>query len=173
MMKILIVSDTHGRDEVLRKVIGIEEPVDMLIHLGDTVGSEKRIEQMLKVKTAFFTVKGNNDFSATLDERKEINIGKYKILLVHGHRHGVYAGTQHLKDEAISKDYDIVMYGHTHVPHYENENGIIILNPGSISYPRQRGNIGTYMVMSIAPPDTPKIVLKFLDDEHTVIDLSK
>ena len=41
MMKILIVSDTHGKDEVLREVIGTEEPVDMLIHLGDTVGSEK------------------------------------------------------------------------------------------------------------------------------------
>jgi phosphodiesterase family protein len=172
-MRILIASDTHGKDEVLKEVIDKEAPFDMLIHLGDTVGSEKKIAQMLSVRTAFLTVKGNNDFANTLDEKKEVRLGKYKALLVHGHRHGVYAGTQHLRNEALSKGYDIVMYGHTHVPHYENKDGIIILNPGSISYPRQRGNTGTYMIMDIDASDTINTVLKFLDEEKTVIDLSK
>ena len=71
-MRILIASDTHGKDEVLKEVIDKEAPFDMLIHLGDTVGSEKKIAQMLSVRTAFLTVKGNNDFANTLDEKKEI-----------------------------------------------------------------------------------------------------
>ena len=34
-MKILIVSDTHRRDENLKLVIEQQTPIDMLIHLGD------------------------------------------------------------------------------------------------------------------------------------------
>ena len=39
-MKILIVSDTHRRDGNLREIIEKQSPFDMLIHLGDTEGSE-------------------------------------------------------------------------------------------------------------------------------------
>ena len=39
-MKILIVSDTHRKDENLKWVIRKTKPFDMLIHLGDAEGSE-------------------------------------------------------------------------------------------------------------------------------------
>ena len=39
-MKILIVSDTHRRDGNLRAIIEKQSPFDMLIHLGETEGSE-------------------------------------------------------------------------------------------------------------------------------------
>ena len=39
-MKILIVSDTHRKDENLKQVIARSGPLDMLIHLGDAEGSE-------------------------------------------------------------------------------------------------------------------------------------
>ena len=41
-MKILIVSDTHRKDDNLRKVITENKPIDMLIHLGDAEGSEDK-----------------------------------------------------------------------------------------------------------------------------------
>lgn len=37
-MRILIVSDTHRRDENLKEVIRRTGPLDMLIHLGDAEG---------------------------------------------------------------------------------------------------------------------------------------
>ena len=43
-MKILVISDTHGRDENFDRVLEIEEKPDMLIHLGDIEGSERYIE---------------------------------------------------------------------------------------------------------------------------------
>lgn len=46
-MKILIVSDTHRRDENLKAVIEQNLPLDMFIHLGDAEGSEDRIYQWL------------------------------------------------------------------------------------------------------------------------------
>ena len=41
-MKILIVSDTHRKDDNLKKVIEKTSPLDMLIHLGDAEGSETK-----------------------------------------------------------------------------------------------------------------------------------
>ena len=45
-MKVLIVSDTHGRDENLEIVINREAPFDMLVHCGDVEGREFYIEAL-------------------------------------------------------------------------------------------------------------------------------
>ena len=44
-------------------------------------------------------------------------------------------------------DVDVVMYGHTHVPFIEIGDDMTILNPGSISYPRQAGRKPTFLLM--------------------------
>lgn len=61
-MKILIVSDTHRRDENLKAVIEQNLPLDMFIHLGDAEGSEDRIYQWLNPECRIEMVLGNNDF---------------------------------------------------------------------------------------------------------------
>ena len=44
----------------------------------------------------------------------------------------------------------MLIYGHTHIPHYEVlDDGFIILNPGSISLPRQSDMNRTYAVLEI------------------------
>ena len=43
-MKILVVSDTHRKDDNLKLVLSEECPLDMLIHLGDAEGSEHFIQ---------------------------------------------------------------------------------------------------------------------------------
>ena len=39
-MKVLIVSDTHGKDENLEAAVYKEAPFDLLIHCGDVEGRE-------------------------------------------------------------------------------------------------------------------------------------
>ena len=39
------------------------------------------------------------------------------------------------------------MFGHTHRPFFEEMDEIIVLNPGSLSFPRQEGRKGSYMIM--------------------------
>ena len=39
-MKVLIVSDTHGRDENLEHVVMNEAPFDMFVHCGDVEGRD-------------------------------------------------------------------------------------------------------------------------------------
>ena len=54
-----------------------------------------------------------------------------------------------LADEARARGCDIAMYGHTHRPCVEYEGGITLVNPGSLSFPRQENRRPSYMVMEI------------------------
>ena len=141
-MRILIVSDTHRRDGNFRRVLEKTGPIDMLIHLGDTEGSESYFREWVDNDVCVIhVVRGNNDFFSFCDREKEISIGRYRALLTHGHMYGVSLGTEGIKDEARARKVDIVMYGHTHKPHLEYcRDGLVVLNPGSLSYPRQEGS---------------------------------
>lgn len=146
-MKILIVSDTHRKHEYLEEVLEREKPLDLLIHLGDAEGCEDYIEAMAECPVE--VVAGNNDFFSDLPGEREISIGKYRVLMTHGHYYYVNAGIGHIKREAIGRDIDIAMFGHTHRPFLEEEDGVVVLNPGSISYPRQDGKSPSYIIMDL------------------------
>ena len=92
-------------------------------------------------------VKGNNDFFSDCPSEQIFNIGDKKVLITHGHCYYVYRGTDELKRAARQNGVDIVMFGHTHIPHFEDEDGIVILNPGSVTYPRQAGRQPAYMII--------------------------
>lgn len=146
-MKILIVSDTHGHHKNLEKVIEKVGPLDAFIHCGDLEEQEDYIEALVQCKT--YIVAGNNDYFSNLDREMEFNLGKYHVFLTHGHYYGVSMGTAGVLDEGLSRDADIIMFGHTHKPCLEYYKDITVLNPGSLSYPRQAGRCPTYLLMEI------------------------
>lgn len=150
-MKVLIVSDTHRRDGNLRSVIEKTAPFDMMIHLGDTEGSEVWFRECVDNENCVIhAVQGNNDFFSNTDKEKEISIGRYRAFLTHGHAYGVSLGTEGIKEEARARQADIVMFGHTHKPCLEHcGDGLVVLNPGSLSYPRQDGRKPSYMIMEL------------------------
>lgn len=146
-MKILIVSDTHGKHENLKEVIERVQPIDLLIHLGDAEGADDYIGELAGCPIEL--VAGNNDFFSALPREKELQIGRYRVLITHGHYYYVNSGIEDLKKDAEARHFDIVMFGHTHRPVIDYGNHIIALNPGSISYPRQEGRRPSYIVMDI------------------------
>lgn len=152
-MKILIVSDTHRKDENLHKVIETEAPLDMLIHLGDAEGSEYLIEEWVNSGCELEMVAGNNDFFSALENEIELEVGPHRILLTHGHYYNVSLGVEWLCEEAAERGCDMVMYGHTHRPFLDQCSGVTVLNPGSLSYPRQEGRRPSYMVMEMDEKD--------------------
>lgn len=145
MHRVMIVSDTHRREGNLAQALFDEGPIDMLIHLGDFEGNQDIIEEMANCKTIM--VPGNNDFDSHMPSEKEITIAGKKILLTHGHYYYVSLDLQTLKEECRARDIDIVMFGHTHRPVIIQENGLTLINPGSISYPRQESRKCTYIMM--------------------------
>lgn len=160
-MKILIVSDTHRSDYNLVRVMELEGPVDRVIHLGDIEESEGAIQKIVGCQLDI--VRGNNDYWGDLPKEKEIEIGRYRILLTHGHRYFVSLDTQMLKQEARDRGVQIAMYGHTHRPKIETEHGVTVLNPGSLSYPRQIGRQPSYIVMEFDADGEAQFTLKYLD----------
>ncbi len=95
-MKILIVSDTHRRDENLKAVIERTKPLDMFIHLGDAEGSEHIIGTWVNEGCDMEMILGNNDFFSCLDREKDIMIGRYRTLLTHGHCYNVSVARRRL-----------------------------------------------------------------------------
>ncbi len=149
-MKILIVSDTHRNDENLKRVIAQEKPLGMLIHLGDSEGSEHLIPDWVNPQCRMEMVMGNNDFFSLLDREREIEIGGHRAFITHGHYYGVSMGVEGLAEEAKSRGCEIAMYGHTHRPFFDVVDGVTVLNPGSLSYPRQEGRRPSYIVATLS-----------------------
>ena len=144
-MKILIVSDTHRKNDNYFDVLKLENP-NLVIHCGDAEGSEYALTQGAKCPVKI--VLGNNDFFSDLPKELEFEVGKYKVWVTHGHHYYVSVGPQDLLEEAKANGCNIVMYGHTHRPLMDGSDGeVLVLNPGSISFPRQEGKQPSYMIM--------------------------
>ena len=146
-MRILIISDTHSNHANLRKILKWEKPRDLLIHLGDSEGCEDYIEEIAECPVEI--VSGNCDFFSSLCQEKILEIGRHKILITHGHYYNVNAGIEDIKREANGRGCDIVMFGHTHRPLLDYSKNLTVVNPGSLSYPRQEGKRPSYAVMEI------------------------
>lgn len=146
-MRILIVSDTHRNNENFLKVMDREAPFDMVIHCGDTEGSEYLISRSAGCPTHI--VMGNNDFFSDLPREDEFMIAGRKVWVTHGHNYYVSLGNETIKEIARQRGMDIVMYGHTHRPLIEEESDLTIINPGSLTYPRQNGHRPSYVIMEV------------------------
>lgn len=160
MMKILIVSDTHRQNQNYLNLVNSLGKLDMVIHLGDVEGSEYTIQQAVDCPVEI--VSGNNDFFSKLPIEKTLQIGKYRVMITHGHRYCIGMGNEMLKEEAVAQGIDIVMYGHTHKPVIDMSNGIIALNPGSLSYPRQENRKPSYIIMEVDDAGEANFTIHFI-----------
>ncbi len=144
-MKILIVSDTHGRETNLRNVLKKVGPVDHLIHCGDSEDRMDEIRELAGCPTTI--VRGNCDYSSRLNGFEVVELDGIRFFVTHGHRYSVSWDHETLAEAALSQGAQIALFGHTHVPCMEKrEDGLTIANPGSISLPRQDGRRPSFLV---------------------------
>lgn len=159
-MKVLIISDSHGKNDDVKQVIEQVGDVDMMLHLGDVERGDDYIRSIARCpEDQVYFVSGNNDYNLDLPYERELTICGRKVFMTHGHRFYVNGGVDHLREYAKEMHYDIAMYGHTHRPYLEQGDDLTILNPGSISYPRQQGRKQTFLIMEI-DEKTDKIEFK-------------
>lgn len=138
-MKVLVISDTHGNIINVMKILKRIKPlgVKTIIHCGDhwdDMESLKRIYPEIEIYAVF----GNCDGIAQASEyNKTIQIEGVSIFITHGHKHGVRWGDyDELLIHAMAEGAHLAICGHTHAAYLEKKKGIILLNPGSISSPR-------------------------------------
>lgn len=134
-MKIVIVSDSHGDANILRIVAKREEDAMHFVHAGDLEDTEESA-------WPFSVVLGNRDF---LPLKREIVIhnpfGDGDMLI----RHRPLSGKGELEG-LKRRGIRYFVHGHTHEKEKREEEGIVILCPGSVSYPRD----GTASYLSIS-----------------------
>ncbi len=160
-MKILVVSDTHGHTKNLERVLEKVGDIDLFIHCGDLEGGEDYIRALVEVPC--YMVAGNNDWFSDLQREMEISVDDYRIWITHGNNYGASMGPERLLEEASARNVDVVMYGHTHRPLIEYQDNIVIVNPGSLSYPRQNGRKPSYLIMEIDRDHEAHYTINYLD----------
>lgn len=160
-MKILIVSDTHRNNANYLKVVERTGPLDMVIHCGDVEGSELVISRAAGCPVEM--VQGNNDFFSELPREKEFMVGQYKVWLTHGHNYYIAMNSEMIKREAREREADIVMCGHTHKPVVDIGSDLTLVNPGSISYPRQENRKPSYIIMEIDGAGEAHYTINYID----------
>ena len=147
-MKILILSDSHGVTKLMETVVAKHAAhVACVMFLGDYESDCKKIAGRFQNLT-FHIVPGNCDFYSGLPRELTLEMGGKRFWLTHGDRFGVKSGYGRIRSAAVDKGANICLFGHTHAPIVFEENGILFLNPGSISQPR--GDLGkSYAVVDI------------------------
>ena len=131
-MKILIISDSHGRRSTLEDVVTIcERPgaPDMVVHLGDNISDARYLRQ--RISQPVMAVPGNCDWSDEQAERVE-NLGGADILICHGHTLRVKQTLLPLACRAQEKGVRAALFGHTHTQFMGYEYGVLLLNPGAL-----------------------------------------
>lgn len=130
-MKIGIISDTHS----YRSGSGYQMPqwvanafagANLIIHCGD-VETKGVLDALAKIAPVY-AVRGNCD-PASLDTPQSISVDIGCGLLTAAHK----ANHAHL---ALQPNSRVMAYGHTHIQTISEENGLLIINPGSPNFPR-------------------------------------
>ncbi len=131
-MRILVFSDTHGNIEPVLNILRTINGIDACIHCGDILKDCYRIETEFP-ELDFYYVCGNNDYSNSVPKDLTLTFENKKIFVTHGHLYRVKTTLSELRKKT-ENGYDLVLYGHTHIPNTVYHSSGIILNPGSFNY---------------------------------------
>ena len=129
-MKILVVSDSHGDEKILKELVNTYPNMDYYLHAGDSGLDRDSLYP-------FESVKGNTDYYP-FDELIRIYTPMGYLLMKH---------KPSFTNEQI-KDNKFLVNGHTHQYKFYIEGDKVFLNPGSTTLPRDNTN-GTFMIMDI------------------------
>ena len=138
-MKVLVLSDSHGRPDALRRAIEAENP-QALLFLGDGLSDAEKMREEYPL-LPIFTVPGNCDWGSLDEPERLIELDGVRILMLHGHTRGVKYNGMNAYYAAKEMGAQVLLYGHTHRPMVDYDGTTYSMNPGSIRY------TGTYGVL--------------------------
>ena len=136
-MKILLVSDSHGDYESLDQLYKMYPNMDLYLHAGDSEQDEWSIKP-------FISVRGNCDHYYDFAN----------FLLIPSPIGNIYVQHTPFVSKSVLDKHNakIVIHGHTHIRRNEMKNGILYINPGAISFARDKYN-GSYAILTIEDND--------------------
>ncbi|GKT36785.1 putative multi-domain containing protein [Aduncisulcus paluster] len=128
--------------------------VQYILSTGNLSGA-KTHDFLKNIAPSAQIVRGEFDEAPSLPERKVVQIGMWKIGLVHGHQIAPWGDVDALTGELRELDCDILITGNTHELAVVESDGRFIINPGSAtgafegSTPRE-GHKPSFVLMDIS-----------------------
>ena len=193
-MKYMFASDVHGSAYYCRKMLDAykEEKAERLVLLGDLLYhgprndlpkeyAPKEVIAMLNdMKREIYAVRGNCEAEVDQMVLQFPVMADYCILNLDGRT--FYATHGHVYNEnnlPPIQEGDILIHGHTHVLKAEQKEGYVLLNPGSVSIPKEgnppsvRGVAYRFERVSIPKEGNPPTYAIFEDGVFTIKDFEK
>lgn len=143
-MKILAIGDTHGKLNKVRDIFPKLRDIDLIIHTGDHYSDAAKLSAEFGIPAV--AVKGNCDGSCGSDDFEIIETECGNILLTHGHAENVNYQLSTLMYKAQENNCIAAVFGHTHKALIDEAGGVRIINPGSLTQPRD-GSDGSYAII--------------------------
>jgi putative phosphoesterase len=152
-MLIGLISDTHipehakALPEQLKRVFS---DVELILHAGDIYSLSVLNE--LELIAPVLASEGDDDYSTTISDgrvkRKHIlDIEGVTIWLLHQKPENIPAALRKIRQPDITPD--VIVFGHTHKAELLNHDGIILVNPGSPTFPEYRLELGTVALLKV------------------------
>lgn len=160
-MKIFIASDIHGSAYYCRRMLEAyeREGADRLLLLGDILYHGPRndlpreyapkevITLLNQRRDEIYGVRGNCEAQVDQMVLQFPVLADYCLIPLKGKM--IYATHGHIYNEnnlPPMKEGDVLLHGHTHVLKAERQEKYFLLNPGSVSIPKE-GNVPSYAVL--------------------------
>lgn len=132
-MKVLVFSDSHGRKELLDRMLSKEPDCKEVVFLGDGMREVDWVEDFYPEKR-FTRIRGNNDlYSGESGEAYKYFDG-VTVFACHGDHLNVRTTLSYVYKKASSVGATLALYGHTHVAKTVKDpsSGVTAVNPGAL-----------------------------------------
>ena len=152
-MKLLVLSDSHGVLSTMEEAVRRAQP-DQIVHLGDCW--EHGRELALRFPgIPLEQVPGNCDRVPGAAKERVLEVEGHRMLICHGHTYEVKDSLLSAAYGAEQKKAEVLLFGHTHHPLTDYDDGLYILNPGSLSYGRPTYGLLDITEAGIVPHTVP------------------
>lgn len=135
-MRFVVLSDTHGEMSKMFSAVDYIKALDpdAVIFLGDIVSDAAALKTELRVP--FYIVQGNCDGYSAHPATDVVEAEGVRIFICHGHQYSVKESPQRLVWAAQERECSVALFGHTHRQYLDREDGVLLMNPGSLTRPR-------------------------------------
>lgn len=169
-MKVLVISDTHGNIENARYILDSAKAagIKAVLHCGDYVSDARLIDKFYP-EVEVYSVYGNCDVGFGGEYSMAVEIEGVTIYMTHGHRYGVKWGEyDELAIDAIAHDAKVAVCGHAHEAHLEIIDDVIVINPGSLTLPRD-SKYPSYGILELEAGHVKEVKILQITDEGKII----
>lgn len=144
MKTIVVLSDTHGNKDGVRRLSAVFKECDYVVHLGD--GALDMSDVLAQYPKKTYVCRGNCDCVRALPEG-ELEVDGVKIFFCHGDGYRVKTDLSRLSREAKERGCSLALFGHTHRAEIVQTDGVTLVNPGSMRFPAYMG--GSYAYITV------------------------